>query len=84
MSSMCKNMDESSSTTSSVNLSRQEDADTLLKQEKHKIKDILKLNPKFDQEALKQTLGKVGASEQEDIVNYPTAKDRWASCFIIS
>jgi hypothetical protein len=54
---------------SSVNLSRQEDAATLLKQEKHKIKDILKLNPKFDQEALKQTLGKVGASEQEDILN---------------
>lgn len=54
---------------SSVNLSRQENAATLLEQEKHKIKDILKLNPKFDQEALKQTLGKVGASEQAEVLN---------------
>ena len=53
----------------SINLSRQEDAATLLEQEKHKIKDILKLNPKFDQEALKQTLARVGASEQQEALN---------------
>ena len=54
---------------SSVNLSRQENAATLLKQEKHKIQDILKLNPKFDQEALKQTLAQAGASEQQELLN---------------
>ena len=54
---------------SSAHLSRQENATTLLKQEKLKIKDILKLNPKFDQEALKQTLAKVGASEQQEVLN---------------
>ncbi|MFP3012124.1 MAG: hypothetical protein ACEY3D_03975, partial [Rickettsia sp.] len=54
---------------SSVNLSRQENAATLLTQEKHKIQDILKLNLKFDQEALKQTLGKVGAYEQPEVLN---------------
>jgi ATP-dependent exoDNAse (exonuclease V) alpha subunit len=54
---------------SSVSLSRQENAATLLEKEQHKIKDILKLNPKFDQEALKQTLGKVGASEQVEVLN---------------
>ncbi|KDO02208.1 MobA/MobL family protein [Rickettsia tamurae] len=54
---------------SSVNLSRQENVSILLEQEKHKIKDILKLNPKFDQEALKQTLAQVGAIEQEEVLN---------------
>jgi len=54
---------------SSIKLSRQENVSTLLEQEKHKIKDILKLNPKFDQEALKQTLAQVGAREQEEILS---------------
>ena len=54
---------------SSAHLSRQENATTLLKQEKLKIKDILKLNSQFDQEALKQTLGNVGVSEQQEVLN---------------
>ncbi|HJD66819.1 MAG TPA: MobA/MobL family protein, partial [Rickettsia endosymbiont of Bembidion nr. Transversale] len=54
---------------SSVKLSRKANVATLLEQEKHKIKDILKLNPKFDQEALKQTLAQAGVHEQEAILS---------------
>ncbi|MFP3011724.1 MAG: MobA/MobL family protein, partial [Rickettsia sp.] len=54
---------------SSVKLGREANVATLLEQEKHKIKDILKLNPKFDQEALKQTLAQAGVHEQEAILS---------------